>query len=205
MIVVIDYGVGNLGSILNMLRKIGAQAIISSNCENIARAEKLILPGVGSFDNGMSRLNESALMPILNHKVLDERTPILGICLGMQLFTKKSEEGVLEGLGWIDGETRRFSFEQGKTGLKIPHMGWNSIVIKERGGLCRGFTETPRFYFAHSYHVVCNNPDESIASTCYGYEFTSILRKGNILGTQFHPEKSHKFGIRILTNFLESV
>lgn len=205
MIVVVDYGVGNLGSIFNMLRRVGGQAIISSRAEDVRVAEKLILPGVGSFDNAMARLQESGLVPVLAERVLGDGTPILGICLGMQLLTKGSEEGRLPGLGWVDAETRRFSFDPATAGLKIPHMGWNSVEFVAPDVLCKGFADTPRFYFAHSYHVVCENPKEGIGQAWYGYDFTAVLRKDNIRGTQFHPEKSHRFGMTILRNFVECV
>jgi glutamine amidotransferase len=204
MIVVIDYGVGNLGSILNMLRRIGASAIVSSNPEEIARAEKLILPGVGSFDNGMMNLRSSGLLPAITQKVMESETPILGICLGMQLLTKSSEEGVSPGLGWIDAATVRFSFGNGQSLLKIPHMGWNTIKTNRPSALFDGFTESARFYFVHSFHVVCKNQEDVLATTVHGYDFASAFRRRNIFGTQFHPEKSHKFGIKLLKNFIEA-
>jgi glutamine amidotransferase len=204
MIVVLDYGVGNLGSILNMLRKIGASASVSSTPEAIARAEKLILPGVGSFDNGMTNLRSSGLLPTITKKVLEDETPILGICLGMQLLTKSSEEGDSPGLGWIDAKTVRFSFGNGQSLLKIPHMGWNTIKLSQPSGLFDGFGADARFYFVHSFHVVCKNEEDVLARTVHGYEFASAFRKGNIFGTQFHPEKSHKFGIKLLKNFVEA-
>jgi len=204
MIILLDYGVGNLGSILNMLRKIGAPASVSSNPEEIARADKLILPGVGSFDNGMTNLRNSGLLPTITKKVLENETPILGICLGMQLLTKSSEEGDSPGLGWIDAQTVRFSFGNGESLLKIPHMGWNTIQLSSPSRLFDGFGADARFYFVHSFHVVCKNEGDVPARTVHGYEFASAFRRGNIFGTQFHPEKSHKFGIKLLKNFVEA-
>jgi glutamine amidotransferase len=204
MIIVLDYGVGNLGSILNMLRKIGAPASVSSNPEEIARADKLILPGVGSFDNGMTNLRNSGLLPTITKKVLENETPILGICLGMQLLTKSSEEGDSPGLGWIDAQTVRFSFGNGASLLKIPHMGWNTIQLSSPSRLFDGFGADARFYFVHSFHVVCKDEGDVLARTVHGYEFASAFRRGNIFGTQFHPEKSHKFGIKLLKNFVEA-
>lgn len=201
MVVVIDYGMGNLGSILNMMKKIGAPAVISSKISDIEKADKLILPGVGAFDNGMKNLSERGLIHVLNNKVIKDATPILGICLGMQLFAKRSEEGILDGLGWIDAETVRFRFEGDKTGLKIPHMGWNYLKIAREHHLFGDLGDNPRFYFVHSYHVVCNSSEDVLATTYYGYDFVSSINRGNIFGVQFHPEKSHKFGMRLLTNW----
>lgn len=203
MIVVIDYGMGNLGSILNMLKKIGAPAQVSSNADDIARASKLILPGVGAFDAGMKRLAELNLIDLLNDKALNQKTPTLGVCLGMQLLTRKSQEGVLPGLGWIAGETVRFHFDSQHAHLKIPHMGWNTITLEKPGALFAGLDSTARFYFVHSYHIVCECADDVVTTTEYGYAFVSALERDNIFGAQFHPEKSHKFGMRVLKNFVE--
>lgn len=203
MIIVIDYGMGNLGSILNMLKKIGATARVSSDSKEIADADKLILPGVGAFDTGMKRLAELDLIGLLNHKVLDLETPTLGVCLGMQLLMKRSEEGILPGLGWINGETIRFRFDSQQTNLKIPHMGWNTIKIQREGVLFNGMDSAARFYFVHSYHVTCDHADDVLTTTNYGYEFVSALQRGNIMGAQFHPEKSHKFGMKLYKNFVE--
>ncbi len=199
MIVVIDYKMGNIGSILNMLKKIGAEAIISSDPEEIKKADKLILPGVGSFDAGMENLKNSGLIPAIEEKVINKKTLILGICLGMQLFAKNSEEGISRGLGWIDAEVKKFKFSENS--LKIPHMGWNSINIKKQGKLFENMPLDSRFYFVHSYYFVCQDKDNILATTNYGFDFPSIIRKGNIIGVQFHPEKSHKFGMQLLKNF----
>lgn len=203
MLIIVDYGMGNLGSILNMMKKIGASANISSKVEDIEKADKLILPGVGSFDNGMKNINELGLLPALNSKVIEHKTPILGICLGMQLLTRKSEEGKLPGLGWVNADTIKFNFTKGQTHLKVPHMGWNSVLFAQNNILSKGLEEEPRFYFVHSYHVVCKGDEDVIGKTFYGYEFASAIQKENILGVQFHPEKSHKYGLRILKNFVE--
>jgi glutamine amidotransferase len=203
MIVIIDYGMGNLGSVANMLKKIGAKPVITSDIATIEKADKLILPGVGAFDNGMQRLDELGLTSVLNAKVLQARTPILGLCLGMQLFTKSSEEGVLPGLGWINAETIRFHFAQDENDLKIPHMGWNSIQITNASPIWEEMYPDARFYFVHSYHVRCSNEQDVTATTRYGYEFAAAVMRENIVGTQFHPEKSHKFGMKLLRNFVE--
>ncbi len=202
MIVVVDYGMGNLGSIANMLKKVGARSTISSDVGVIEAADKLILPGVGAFDHGMQRLNELGLLPVHNKKVLEKRTPVLGLCLGMQLFTQKSEEGTLPGLGWIQGETVRFRFSP-EAGLKIPHMGWNTIKITAPHAIWEDMYSDARFYFVHSYHVVCANAQDVSAVSCYGYDFASVVARDNIVGTQFHPEKSHKFGMKLFRNFVE--
>lgn len=202
MIVVIDYGLGNLGSILNMLKKIGANAIISSKIPDIEKADKLILPGVGAFDNGMTNLDKLGLIPILNKLIFNKKIPILGICLGMQLLTKRSAEGTLSGLDWIDAEVVKFKFDSLNSNLKIPHMGWNTVEVVKRSHLFNEL-EQARFYFVHSYHVICNDRLDILAETYYGYNFVSAIEKDNIFGVQFHPEKSHKFGMRLLRNFVE--
>jgi len=201
MIVIIDYGMGNVGSILNMLKKIGYQAAISADPNEIMKADKLILPGVGAFDEAMSNLQQSRLVPLLNQRALEDRCPILGICLGMQLMSRRSEEGRLPGLGWIEADTRRFHLGPEQGHLKTPHMGWNLVDVMDTTGIFAGFEEPPRFYFVHSYHVCCDDPSNVLATSTHGYKFTSAIRRDNILGTQFHPEKSHKYGMRLLLNF----
>lgn len=202
MIAVVDYGMGNLGSILNMLKKVGAQATVTSDKAVIENADKLILPGVGAFDTGMKNLNRLGLVPILHRKVVDEKTPVLGICLGMQLLTKGSEEGDCQGLGWIDAETLKFRFDKNESTLKVPHMGWNSVNIRRQSGIFEDMHEDPRFYFVHSYYVRCSEESDILATTYYGGEFTSSVTRRNITGTQFHPEKSHKFGMKLFKNFV---
>lgn len=204
MISVIDYGVGNLGSIQNMLRKAGAEAVVTADPEVIRSAEKLILPGVGHFDYGMKMLHDTGLVPLLNERVKDHKVPILGICLGMQLLGNGSEEGGAPGLGWIDAKCVRFQPERLQPGQKIPHMGWNDIRILKEDVLFREMYEEPRFYFVHTYHILCERPEDSIAEATYGYPFTCAVRSGNVAGVQFHPEKSHKFGLRLLSNFSAS-
>ena len=201
-IVIIDYGLGNLGSIRNMLKKIGAEGAISSNVSDIEGAEKLILPGVGNFDQGMRNLEALGLVPVLENKVIQKKTRILGICLGMQLFARKSEEGKSTGLGWIDAEVVRFKFDDKERHLKIPHMGWNLVEIRQRNPLFEEMYPEPRFYFVHSYHIACRNEEEVLTQTFYGYKFVSSVKKENIYGVQFHPEKSHKFGMKLLDNFV---
>jgi glutamine amidotransferase len=201
MIVIVDFGMGNLGSIRNMFHRIGAESVISGDAAIIARADKLVLPGVGSFDVGIGNLRERGLIPLLETKVRQSRTPVLGICLGMQLMTRRSEEGSLPGLQWMEAETVRFRFGEEQSSLKIPHMGWNSIGVRRNHYVLDGLDDEKRFYFVHSYHVVCETSEDVVATTSYGYEFTSVFAKGNIVGVQFHPEKSHKFGMALLKNF----
>ncbi len=202
MITIIDYEVGNLFSIKNILKKIGVKSVIESDPNKARHAEKLILPGVGNFGHGMQKLRQSGWEEVLNHKVLEEKTPILGICLGMQLLTQGSEEAPGEkGLGWFDADTRKFAFEDENKRWKIPHMGWNDVKVQNNSRLFDGFEEERRFYFVHSYHVVCNQKSDVMGTSHYGYDFVCALEKDNILGAQFHPEKSHRFGMQLLKNF----
>lgn len=202
MITIIDYKTGNLGSIQNILKRIGEVSVVTSDKDEIARATKLILPGVGAFDTGMRNLTGLNLIDILNKKVIEEKIPVLGICLGMQLLSKGSEEGSLPGLGWIDASTVRFKFED-STEYKIPHMGWNFIRQHKTGRLFDNMYPDSRFYFVHSYFFSANDPEDVLTSTTYEIEFTSAIERGNILGVQFHPEKSHKFGMKLLKNFVD--
>lgn len=201
MVVIVDYGLGNLASVKNMLKKIGVKSIVSSDKGEILNAEKLILPGVGNFFKGMEQLNQRGLIEVLNKKVLEDKIPILGICLGMQLMTNYSEEGDSKGLAWIDAETKRFAFEE--QSMKIPHMGWSDAYFNKDHELNQMNNEQARFYFVHSYRVLCNNKEDVLASSNYGGEFHSGFRKNNIWGVQFHPEKSHKFGMEFLKHFFQ--
>jgi len=202
MLTIINYKAGNVRSIQNMLKKIGVKSIISDKVEDIENADKLILPGVGSFDYGMEQLEKSGLIPVLNKKVIENKTPILGICLGVQLFTKGSDEGQKKGLAWFDAQTVSFDKSKLPESYKIPHMGWSEINYNENCKLFKNLHELPpRFYFVHSYHLKAKNKSDIIATTTYGYEFVVGLKKDNIIGVQFHPEKSHKFGMQVLRNF----
>ena len=203
MITIIDYGMGNLGSIRNMIKKVGYQSEITSDPEVIVQAEKLILPGVGKFDRAMGNLADLNLIELIKKKA-EEGTPLLGICLGMQLLADSSEEGTLKGLGIIPGEVKRFVVPQE---LKVPHMGWNLVHYRKDSPLFANFEELDeaRFYFVHSYKYVCQNEEHILATTNYGGEFTCAVHKGNIRGVQFHPEKSHLFGMNLFKNFLEKI
>jgi glutamine amidotransferase len=200
MIIIVDYGMGNLGSVLNMFKKVGAEAKISSDLDEINKAKKILLPGVGAFDTAMQRINETGMLEILNQKALIEKIPIFGICLGMQLLTNGSEEGVLPGLGWIEGQTLSFKDRIGEK-FKIPHMGWNLVDIQQKSPITNNFKDEVRFYFVHSYFVKVDNPINSMMTTTYGINFDSAIMKDNIFGAQFHPEKSHKFGMNLFQNF----
>ncbi len=199
MIVILDYGMGNLGSIQNMLKKIGADAIITSDLEDIERADKLILPGVGAFDHAMMNLQQNKMIPVLEKKILTEKVPLLGICLGMQILGKRSDEGLAKGLGWIDAVAIKFKGE----GLRVPHMGWNTVKVEREDPLFESMFPESRFYFVHSYYMKCASMDNVLTSTNYGGDFCSSLVMGNIWGVQYHPEKSHKFGMLLLKNFSE--
>jgi glutamine amidotransferase len=200
MLTILDYGVGNLTSIQNMLKKAGVESLISGREEDIARATRLLLPGMGHFDNCMEKLNQSGLRSMVEQKVLEEKIPALGICVGLQMFMQSSEEGVLPGLGWIKGRTIRFKTERMREVQKIPNMGWLEIQAKKESRLLNGL-QVARFYFAHSYHVEVDEPGDEMIAAHYGYDFTAGIEKGNIVGVQFHPEKSHRFGLRLLENF----
>jgi glutamine amidotransferase len=203
VIVVVDYDTGNVGSVLNMLKKAGAQAQVSRDPGVLRDARKLVLPGVGAFDEAMGNLQRFGLVDVLNQLVLERRVPILGVCLGAQIMARSSEEGKLPGLGWLDARIVRFRAREGQV-LRVPHMGWNNVqAVGEGGGIFRDVPQPMRFYFVHSYHMVVDDPALEIGSTSYGYPFTSAMGRANILSMQFHPEKSHKYGLQVYRNFVE--
>ncbi len=203
MVIIVDYGMGNLGSIRHKLAKLKIEAAISADPASVLTASHLILPGVGHFATAMDNLRRAGLADALNEAVLQRGTPIMGICLGMQLFTQHSEEGDAAGLGWIDGQTRRFRFDDDARQLPVPHVGWNLIKQNRECPMLAGVAEGQRFYFTHSYCVSVDDPAQAVATTNYGGEFVSIVQKGHIFGTQFHPEKSHRRGIELIRRFVE--
>jgi glutamine amidotransferase len=200
MIVIVDHGMGNLGSVRNMLRKIGADGVRSADPETIRGADKLILAGIGAFDGAAERLAELGLVDVLDEMVLDRKVPILGVCLGMQLMARSSEEGSQTGLGWLDADVQRFSFPHG-TNLPIPHIGWEVVEPTRPSPLFNDEGEV-RFYFSHAYHLVCHDPADVVATATYGYPFAAAVHRDNIFGTQFHPEKSHIFGAEVYRRFV---
>jgi imidazole glycerol-phosphate synthase subunit HisH len=201
MVVVVDYGMGNLGSVLKSLRYLNVEAKISESKSDIETASKLILPGVGHFSRAMAKLKDLDYVDVLNKRVLEKKVPVLGICLGMQLLAMSSEEGESKGLGWIDAKIKKFEIED-KLRWKVPQMGWNSIDIQRENILLENIKQGELFYFVHSFFMSCNDKQDILASTDYSGDFTSIVQKNNIFGTQFHPEKSHEQGLELITNFV---
>jgi glutamine amidotransferase len=197
---IVDYGICNLGSIRNMLHKLGIESRVAGSAAEVALAEKIILPGVGAFDHGITALRERGMVDALRESAIGRRVPFLGICLGMQLFGSSTEEGTMEGLGLIPGRCVRFR-PAGESTLKVPHMGWNEIVPRRACPLLRGLEQGARFYFTHSYHMICEDAADVLAVASHGIEFTAMVQRGNVLGAQFHPEKSHRFGMTLLRNF----
>ena len=203
MTAVINYGLGNVSSILNMLKTIGAKdSILANRPEEILQADKIILPGVGAFDTGMELLKKSGLTEAINKHVLEAKKPLLGICLGMQMLGASSEEGNSPGLNYIPFVNKRFVFEDQTR--KIPHMGWDYVeIVKKESLLIHDIKIPARYYFVHSYHAVCENPDDIVMNCDYGYPFTAAVSRDNIYGVQFHPEKSHIYGMEMLSNFVK--
>lgn len=202
MIAILDYKMINLGSVTNMLRHVGAKDVkVVTTPEELSKAQKIFLPGIGAFDNAMKNLADMNLIETLRHKALLEKVPVLGICLGMQLLTKSSEEGSASGLGLIPARTLKFKFEDKK--LKVPHMGWNRVICPNSGPLFDKTQNGSRFYFVHSYYVECEKPENVMLATQYGLEFASGIVLDNIFGVQFHPEKSHSYGKEMFRRFLK--
>lgn len=200
---IIDYGAGNIASVANMIDYVGGTPEIVNSPEQLECGVKILLPGVGAFDYGMSCLEQGKWLPVLEKCVKTERIPTLGICLGMQLMCKASSEGHRPGLGWIDANVHRFAFVS-ETGLKVPHMGWNRVSITRPDQLVSDDLDTEkRFYFVHSYYVRCERDEDVILKCHHGHDFVAGFHRGNIWGLQFHPEKSHKFGMEVFRRFLE--
>jgi imidazole glycerol-phosphate synthase subunit HisH len=200
MVAIIDYGVGNLTSILNMHRRLGIEAAITGEAALIQRADRLLIPGVGHFDTCMQNFCNSGLRSLVEKRALEDKVPVLGICVGAQMMTRGSEEGNEKGLGWVNADTVRFRLN-GNSGLKVPHMGWTDLRPARTSDLWTGMPDEPRFYFAHSYHFSFDSPEYVTGTADYGYDFVCAFRKENVYGVQFHPEKSHKYGMKLIANF----
>ena len=192
----------NLGAVANMVHKCGGEAFITGTPQDLYRAQRIILAGVGAFDAGMRALEEGGWLKPLNDIAKRGQVPIHGICLGMQLMCRRSEEGVLPGLGWFDADVKRIILPPGSR-LKVPHMGWNTLNIHSANALLSSKSDEQRFYFVHSYHVVCDDSVDVVASTTHGVDLTAAISRGHLYGTQFHPEKSHRFGMALIQNLLE--
>jgi len=200
MIVVVDTGLGNLRSILRGLQRAGGRAVASADPRDVEKAERIVIPGVGSFGDAMAKLTSDGLDDVLERKALGERVPTLGICLGMQLLGDWSDEGGCAGLGWVRGRTARL--RPADPPLPVPHLGWNTVALERESALFQGVPAGACFFFAHSYGVSCDDATDAVGRTEYGVPFVSVLQRGNVFGTQFHPEKSHSNGLRVLRNFL---
>jgi imidazole glycerol-phosphate synthase subunit HisH len=201
MITIIDYGLGNISAFVNAYERLNIPISVARTVDDLKTATKLILPGVGAFDYAMRQLNNSGMRETLDELVLAHHLPVIGICVGMQMMAKSSEEGVLSGLGWIDGTVRKFATSDLSSKIQLPHMGWNSICPSGNSLLFEGIDDDSRFYFLHSYYFRCNNRNDTISTTEYGIRYASAICRKNICGVQFHPEKSHQWGIQLLKNF----
>lgn len=203
MIAVVDYGLGNVRAFLNVYRRLNVDAMAAANPADLARATRIILPGVGAFDHAMQRLDESGMRSTLDELILEKKVPVLGVCVGMQMLGRSSDEGQRSGLGWLPGEVKRFHATPATTKLPTPHMGWNDVHPTSGNRLFASLESEARFYFLHSYYFRCDRASDAIASSEYGATFSSAVGAGNIYGVQFHPEKSHHYGTRLLQNFAE--
>ena len=203
MIVVVDYGCGNLNAFINSFKRLNKKAIVATRREDLKNAKNIILPGVGSFDHVMKSFNNSGLREEVEKKVLNDKVRVLGVCAGMQIMSNSSEEGVEKGLGWIPGEVKKIRQDQLIYPTKLPHMGWNEINQTNNNSFFKEIKNGSRFYFVHSYYFECHNESDIISKTEYGRSFASAINKNNIFGVQFHPEKSHQNGQKLLKNFTE--
>lgn len=203
MITIIDYGLGNIRAFLNVYKRHNIEARTARSADELAGATKVILPGVGAFDHAMERLEQSGMRATLDDLVLERRAPVLGVCVGMQMLAHGSDEGKRPGLGWIDGHVRAFRSWEPARRLPVPHMGWNDVRPTSGSGLFRDLDSEARFYFLHSFFFECAQPEDVRAVSPYGADFSSAVGHGNVHGVQFHPEKSHHFGTRLLRNFAE--
>lgn len=204
MITIIDYGLGNIGAFLNMYKRMNVPAKAVRTAAELEDAERIVLPGVGAFDHAMELLDASGMRPVLEQKVTAQKTPVVGVCVGMQILADASEEGQGRGLGWVPGTVRHFQSMPVPDGLPLPHMGWNDVdPLPAEGGLFRGLERDARFYFLHSFYYECADPADRAATATYGAPFACAVRRDNVWGVQFHPEKSHHFGAMLLKNFAE--
>jgi glutamine amidotransferase len=203
MIAIIDYGLGNVLAFKNVFNRLNVPVAVAKSPNDLAGATRLILPGVGSFDYAMKEFDRSGLREAVEHLVLGSEIPILGVCVGMQMLARSSDEGESQGLGWIDADVKKFDTSRMQRVIHLPHMGWNDVIPLANGNLFQGLEEGARFYFLHSYYFQCHNPTNVLATSGYGVQFSSAVRRNNIYGVQFHPEKSHQFGSQLLKNFAE--
>lgn len=203
MITIIDYGLGNILAFVNVYNRLNIRVAVAKSANDLGNASRLILPGVGSFDHAMQQFNQSGMRHIVEQLVLKENKPVLGICVGMQMLAKSSDEGDLPGLGWIDGKVKKFDLSAMPPETNLPHMGWNDVIPVADNELFKGMEQDSRFYFLHSYYFDCNKQSNVLAVSDYGGNFSCAVRQGNVYGVQFHPEKSHHFGSQLLRNFAE--
>lgn len=201
MIAIINYGLGNINAFANVYKRLGISLKVVTTVDDLNGATKIILPGVGAFDQAMTKFNNSGMRPLIDSLVVEHKIPVIGICVGMQMLAKQSEEGVLPGLGYIDAMVRKFDESKMVHKLNLPHMGWNHVMPLKGSRLFDNISDNPLFYFLHSYYFDCQRAEDSIATSVYGYEFACAINHENIYGVQFHPEKSHQNGIQLLKNF----
>jgi glutamine amidotransferase len=205
MITIVNYGLGNIKAIQNVFNKISVPSRVVSNIEEFDGAEKILLPGVGAFDYAMQKLKDSGMFEKLNYLVLEKEVPVIGICVGMQMMAKSSDEGVLDGLGWIDATVKKFDENKLSNKIQLPHMGWNDVKPIKENPLFKGMETDARFYFLHSYYISCNDSSQALATSDYPESFVCAVDYKNIYGVQFHPEKSHHFGVKLLENFAKEI
>ena len=203
MITIIDYGLGNVLAFVNVYNRLNVPVAVAKSADDLRNASRLILPGVGSFDHAMQQLDQSGMRQLVEQLVMSDKLPVLGICVGMQMLAKSSDEGKLPGLGWIDGTVKKFDLSAMPPDTNLPHMGWNDVAPVAEGGLFKGIEKDSRFYFLHSFYFECNQQSNVLAVSDYGGNFSCAVRQDNVFGVQFHPEKSHHFGSQLLKNFSE--